>query len=216
MFVPKATFVQAVTMLLVATGLAAPLEQNHGALVNMTSSSPLGFSGGEQAIKDFGGSEQATKDFDASDISQLGTLMSREPGIWQERTNREEAFVQDTLSNLSNLLPEKNVLIFHDQKSQACLYGNPYHEHFELNVDYGGRKLTKGYEIHLFDGHGTFVLHGDGGWRNWGVTGCFNRTGEKTVEFFEVRTKCPELYARKHYVYTTDNKPPTLEDLDLI
>ncbi|KIV89619.1 hypothetical protein PV10_07005 [Exophiala mesophila] len=207
MFIPKTTFVLAVTMLLVASGLAAPLEQQHGALVNMTNSNPLGFSD----------SEQATKDFDGSDISHLGTLMVRgtDKGIWAERTNREEQFVQDTLSNLSNLLPEKNILIFHDQKSQACLYGNPYHEHFELNVDYGGRKLTKGYEIHLFDGHGTFTLHGDGGWRNWGVTGCYKRTGEKTVEFYKVSRTCPELYARKHYVYTTDNTPPTLADLHL-
>lgn len=67
---------------------------------------------------------------------------------------REEQFVQDTLGNLSNLLPDKNILIFHDQKSQASLFGNPYHEHFELDIKNAGRKSTKGYEIWVFDGQG--------------------------------------------------------------
>lgn len=145
MLVSKAFLIQAAAMLLVASGLAAPTQDQ-----------------GEDPVKgtrsvSTDGKQPATSEFFGGDISHLGTLMSRGSGkgVWEERTNREEAFVQDTLSNLSNLLPEKNILIFHDQKSESALSGNPYHEHFELNVDYGGRKLTKGFEIWIFDGPGV-------------------------------------------------------------
>lgn len=94
--------------------------------------------------------------------------------------DRESVFVQNSLAQLSQKYPAYNVLIFHDQTSKYSLQSkDPFvHAHYEFNVISLGpvHITTKGYEIILFDGPGWFELAGDGGWLNWGVTGCYSGT----------------------------------------
>jgi hypothetical protein len=104
-------------------------------------------------------------------IKSVGDIAS---GLWEEDHEAQANWVRDVMrAAYAKENGNKNVLIFHDQASNAQLNGG-VHQHYELSINKLGG--TKGFEVWVFD-DGTFERAGDGGYSNWGFTGCFEQSG---------------------------------------
>lgn len=68
--------------------------------------------------------------------------------LFEDQAEKEGAFTQQTVQNLLDAYPTKNVIVYHDQDSYYDLSPDAVHAHYELDLLLG---FTKGYEIWVFD-----------------------------------------------------------------
>jgi hypothetical protein len=93
----------------------------------------------------------------------------------------EGAFTQNTVTTLASQLPDKNIVIFHDQDSDTQFSDDAQHVHYELDIGLG---FTQGYEIIAFT-EGWFRRAGDGGWENWAIYGNWDDSyGDGWIHFY--------------------------------
>jgi hypothetical protein len=120
------------------------------------------------------------------DLINLGKLDAEEHAV-------ESAFTQQMVRELRSKYPNKNVLIYHDQKSKFNGV-NVAHQHVECSLDFF--TTTQGYEVDVFDS-GTFTLVGDGGYINWCFDGNYVHDGN-SVTFNPITSKSC-IFTHHHY-----------------
>jgi len=106
------------------------------------------------------------------DVVDLGfEIWDKIDDINQAQHTAEQQFTQGVVNKLRIKHPEKNVIVYHNQKSDASGLVNAAHQHYELDLPRSPG--TKGYEIFVFDS-GHFHRAGDGGFENWAYDGAFS------------------------------------------